>query len=265
MGDATESEVPMSTRYTRSVLAATVVSCAFVGWGSRTATASDDEMAVTAVGCLQGEREYRRQQHDSKFAGTGKGLGNEYMLINAVIAGPSFQVQPITEQEAATNCLTSGGAGDTIELKGSAEPDLAGMVGRRVVIHGMLLHTKHDVPVGTSGTYTPGPTGGGWFNPLGHDLKLREISVESFSLVPVLEPPKEETVIIGAQETIVEPPAPPAAAPPQAPAPAPQPAAPAPALPKTASQVPTIGLIGLLSLTCGVGLYLFNRRRARFA
>jgi len=37
------------------------------------------------------------------------------------------------------------------------------------------------------------------------------------------------------------------------------------ALPKTASQVPAIGLIGLLSLTCGVGLYLFNRRRARFA
>ena len=37
------------------------------------------------------------------------------------------------------------------------------------------------------------------------------------------------------------------------------------ALPKTESQAPAIGLIGLLPLTCGVGLYLFNRRRARFA
>jgi LPXTG-motif cell wall-anchored protein len=258
----------MSTRYTRSVLAATAVTCVFAGWASRPAIASDHQMAVTAVGCLQGEREYRRQQHDSKFAGTGHGLGNEYMLINAVIGGPSFQVEPITEQEAATNCLTSGGSGQTIELKGSAEPTLAGMIGRRVVIHGMLLHTKHDVPdvpVGTSGTYTPGPTGGGWFNPLGHDNKLREISVESFSLVPVIEPAKEETVIIGAQETVIEPPPAPAAAPPQAPAPAPAPVAPAPALPKTASQAPAIGLIGLLSLACGVGLYLFNRRRARFA
>jgi LPXTG-motif cell wall-anchored protein len=119
--------------------------------------------------------------------------------------------------------------------------------------------------VGTSGTYTPAPTGGG-FDPLGHDNKLREIDVQSFSLVPVKEPVKEETVIIGAQETVIEPPPAPAAAPPEAPAPAPpSPAAPAPALPKTASQVPTIGLIGLLSLGCGVGLYLFNRRRARFA
>jgi hypothetical protein len=254
----------MSTGYTRGVLTATVVACAFVGWGSRTVTASDHEMAVTAVGCLQGEREFRRQQHDSKFAGTGHGLGNEYMLINAVIGGPSAQVEPITEQEAATNCLTSGGSGQNIELKGPAEPTLAGMIGHRVVIHGTLLHTKHDVPVGTSGTYTPGPTGGGWFNPLQHDLKLREISVESFSLVPVIEPPKEETVIIGAVEAVPE--APPAVAPPEAPAPAPAPvAAPAPVLPKTASQVPTIGLIGLLSLACGVGLQLFNRRRARLA
>jgi LPXTG-motif cell wall-anchored protein len=257
----------MSTRYTRSVLAATVVACAFVGWASQPAIASDHQMAVTAVGCLQGEREYRHETHDSKFAGTGHGLGNEYILTNAVIGGPEFQAQPITEQEAAANCLTSGGSGQTIELKGSAESSLAGMIGRRVVIRGMLLHTKHDVPdvpVGTSGTYTPGPTGGGWFNPLKHDNKLREISVESFSLVPVLPPPEPE-VIIGAQETVIE--APPAVAPPQAPAPAPepQPVAPAPVLPKTASQVPTIGLIGLLSLACGVGLSLFNRRRARLA
>jgi hypothetical protein len=251
----------MSTRYTRSVLAAAVVTCAFAGWGSRTAIADDHKMPVTAVGCLQGEREYRRQHESSKFAGTGYGLGNEYMLIDAVIGGPSLQIEPITEQEAATDCATtSGGSGQAIELKGHAEPELAGMLGRRVVIRGMLLHTEHDVSVGTSGTYTPAPTDGGWFNPLRHDNKLREISVESFSLVPVQQP--EETVIIGAQETIIEPPAPPAAAPPQAPAPVPAPPAPvpAPALPKTASPLPAIGLIGLMSLALGVGLRLFNRR-----
>jgi hypothetical protein len=250
----------MSTRYTRGALAATVVACAFAGWGSRAAIADNGKTPVTAVGCLQSEREYRRQHESSKFAGTGHGLGNEYMLIDAVIGGPSLQVEPITEQEAATNCTTAGGSGMAFELKGHAEDTLTGMIGRRVVIRGMLLHADKDV-VGTSGTYTPVPTGGG-FDPLGHDNKLREISVESFSLVPVKQP--EETVIIGAQETVVEPP-PPAVAPPQAPAPAPAPAAPAPALPKTASQVPTIGLIGWLSLACGVGLYLFNRRRARFA
>jgi len=80
-----------------------------------------------------------RQHESSKFAGTGHGLGNEYMLINALGGVADLQVEPISEQEAAM------------------------------------------------------------------------------------------------------------------------------ALPKTESQAPAIGLIGLLPLTCGVGLYLFNRRRARFA
>ena len=251
----------MRTRYTRSVLAATVVTCAFAGWGSRAAIASDDEIAVTAVGCVQGEREYRYQHESSKFAGTGHGLGNEYMLINAVVGGPDLIVEPISEQEAATDCITAGGSGRAIELKGSAEDTLTGMIGKRVVIHGMLLHADDDV-VGTSGSYDLAPGTRGWFDPLRHDNKIREIEVQSFSLVPVAAPPKEEVVIIEQQETVIEAPPAPAAAPPEAPAPAPEPA---PALPKTASQAPAIGLIGLLSLACGVGLYLFNRRRARFA
>jgi LPXTG-motif cell wall-anchored protein len=253
----------MSTRYTRSVLAATVVTCAFAGWGSRSAVASDDKMPVTAVGCLQSEREYRRQHESSKFAGTGYGLNDEYVLIDAVIGGPSLNIEPIPEQEAA-NCVTGRGSGQAFELSGHGEDDLSAFLGRRVVIHGMLKHAKHDVgPVGTSGTFTPVPTDGG--PSLGSDLRLREINVESASLVPIRAIPEAAPVIHGAPE-------PPAAAPvaeepaPQAPAPA-TPAAPAPVapLPKTASPLPTIGLIGLLSLACGVGLYLFNRRRARFA
>jgi LPXTG-motif cell wall-anchored protein len=254
----------MSTRYTRSVLAATIVTCAFAGWGSRTAVASDDKMPVTAVGCLQSEREYRRQHESSKFAGTGYGLNDEYVLIDAVIGGPSLNIEPMTEQEA--NCVTGRGSGQAFELTGHGEDNLSAFLGRRVVIHGMLKHAKHDVgPVGTSGTFTPVPTGGG--PSLGSDLELREINVEGASLVPV-------RVIAEAPPPVIysapEPPAPapaPVAEAPQAPAPAtPAPQAPVAApLPKTASPVPTIGLIGLLSLACGLGLYLFNRRRARFA
>ena len=251
----------MRTRCTRTVLVATVVTCAFAGWGSRAAFADNGKTPITAIGCLQSEREYRRQHESSKFAGTGHGLGNEYMLINAVIGGPDLQVEPITEQEAATNCIAAGGSGIALELKGSAEDTLTGMVGRRVVIRGMLLHADDDV-VGTSGQYNLQPGTRGWFDPLRHDNKLREIEVQSFSLVPVEEP--EETVIIGAQETIIEPPPAPAAAPPEAPAPAPAPPASAPVLPKTASQVPTIGLVGLLSLALALGLRVFNRR-ARLA
>ena len=66
----------MSSRFTRIVLAATIVASAFAGWGSRAALAGDDKMAVTAVGCLQSERDYRRQHNPSKFAGTGTGLND---------------------------------------------------------------------------------------------------------------------------------------------------------------------------------------------
>jgi len=253
----------MSTRYTRSVLAAAVVTCAFAGWGSRTAIADDHKMSVTAVGCLQSEREYRRQNESSKFAGTGYGLNNEYVLIDAVIGGPDLNIEPITEQEAAS-CVTGRGAGQAFELTGHGEGDLSPFLGRRVVIHGMLKHAKHDTgPVGTSGTFTPVPTGGG--PSLGSDLDLREINVESASLVPIRAIPEAAPVIHGAPEEPAPAPAPVAEAP-QAPAPvAPAPQAPVAPLPKTASAVPAIGLIGLLSLGCGVALYLFNRRRTRFA
>jgi len=253
----------MITRYTRGVLAAAVVTSAFAGWGSRTAIADDHKMSVTAVGCLQSEREYRRQHESSKFAGTGYGLNDEYVLIDAVIGGPDLNIEPITEQQAAS-CITGQGSGQAFELTGHGEDDLSAFLGRRVVIHGMLKHAKHDVgPVGTSGSFTPVPTGGG--PSVGSDLRLREINVESAGLVPIRRIVEAEPVIHGAPE-------PPAAAPvaeppaPQEPAPAtPAPPAPVAPLPKTASPIPSIGLIGLLSLACGVGLYLFNRRRTRFA
>jgi len=253
----------MSTRYTRSVLAAAVVTCAFTGWGSQAAMARDHRISVVAVGCLQSEREYRRQHQSSKFAGTGYGLNDEYVLTDAVIGGPDMNIEPVTEQEAS--CVPGHGSGEAFELTGHGEDRnvLSGLLGRRVVIHGMLKHAEHDTgPVGTSGTFTPLGTNGG--PSLGSDLRLREINVEGASLVPVAVVAEAEPVIQPAPEP--EPaPAPVAEAPaPQAPAPiaaAPAPAQPTAApLPKTASPLPVIGLIGLMSLALGVGLRLFNRR-----
>jgi len=240
-----------------------IVTSAFVGWGSWAANAQNRRMAVTAVGCLQGEREYRRQHQSSKFAGTGIGLNDEYVLVDAIIGGPDLDIQPLTEQEAS--CVTGQGSGQAFELTGHGEDrnGLSTMLGRRVVIRGVLKHTRHDTgPVGTSGTFTPLETNGG--PSLGSDLKLREINVESASLVPVRAP---EVV----QETPETAPAPiqPAAPAPEAPAVAPEPQAPAPVapapparapLPKTASPLPAIGLIGLMSLALGAGLRLFTRR-----
>jgi hypothetical protein len=246
----------MSSRFTRIVLAATIVASAFAGWGSRAALAGDDKMAVTAVGCLQSERDYRRQHNPSKFAGTGTGLNDEYVLIDAVIGGPSLAVSPASEQES-THCIAARGKGQSFELTGAGEDALAPLVGRRVVIHGMLKNAEHDTgTVGTSGTFTPEPTSGGSI--LGSDLKLREINVESASLAPVMAAATNEPAIFGAPEPQPEPPP---AAEPQAPAAAtPQPETPAPVLPKTASPLPTIALVGLLSLLGAAALRLLNRQ-----
>ena len=92
---------------------------------------------------------------------------------------------------------------------------------------------------------------------------IREVHVKSFSLVPVVVPPPPVAAVI------VEPP-PRAAV--EAPAPAPiAEAAPAPVpttgvteerkkLPKTASSLPLVGLIGLMSLGAAFALRLANRR-----
>lgn len=252
----------MGTRYIRSVLALTVAASALAGWRTTPALAQTGahKMPVIAVGCLQSEREYRRDHESTKFAGTGVGLNNEYVLIDAVIGGPSLNVEPITEAENTINCIAARGGGQAFELKGHAEPGLAELIGHRVVIHGMLVHAEHDTePVGTSGTFTPLPTGGG--SRLGRDLKLREINVESVGLVPVKAAAKDEpAVIFGA----AEPPPPATAVEPAAQAPAPEPAPPqtaaAPSLPKTASPLPTIMLVGLLSLLGAGALRLLNRQ-----
>jgi hypothetical protein len=215
-------------------------------------------MAVTAVGCLQSERQYRREHESTKFAGTGIGLDDEYVLVDAIIGGPDLNIQPISKQES--NCSGSAGSSQAFELTGYGEDALRGMLGRRVVIRGMLKHTKHDTgPVGTSGTFVPNPTNGG-LDIGGHDLKLREINVDSFSLVPIAAPVREEPVIHGAPEAPAAAPEPEAIQPTE-PAPAPAPAE--QALPKTASPLPVIGLLGLISLFGAVGLRLVGRGRAR--
>jgi len=250
----------MNTQHSCSLVTAGVLACAVIGVAPRPASAQvlgsvtgdHHKLPVTAVGCLQREKDYRHA-HDS--GGGRPGQGNEYILVNATVGVASMHVEPATEAESA-NCLASPDTGQAIELTGHGEKDLDPLVGRRVVIGGMLKNAKHDPEaVGTSGSFTPVPRSGGH---LGSELHLREINVDSFALAPVLAPRAIEEPAIAPAE-----PAPIAAAPEPAPEPAPEAPAPqvaaAPELPKTASPLPTIGLIGLLSLAGAFGLRLFRR------
>ena len=91
-----------------------------------------------------------------------------------------------------------------------------------------------------------------------HPDRLRKVKVESAAIPPVVPPP---VAVVRETETIVQP-AP--VAPPPAVMPIEQPVGTTGImrkhLPKTASSLPLVGLIGLMSLMAGLTLHLFGRR-----
>ena len=216
-------------------------------------TAKQTATAVTVVGCVQREADYRKANDAGRggVAATGVGQGNEYVLVNAskVSAGAAA---PAGKADCASTA-----AGEAYELTGNRERELEKFVGRHVEISGMLKEAK--TTTGPDGTAKP--TGG--FDPLRGDLKLFEVEVQSFR-----EPSADQSAAAPAAAAPPAP-APPAAAPPAAPQPpsatpaqpASQPSpstAPRRELPRTASPMPLVGLLGALSLALGLGL----RRRS---
>jgi hypothetical protein len=135
---------------------------------------------VTIVGCVQSEADYRKAHNLGRggAVGTGVGVGNEYVLVNASrsMAGST----PPTGAAAGTATGTTGStssAGEAYELTGTSETQVGQYVGKRVEIVGRLK------PAATGAT---GPTGGATAGtpPSGvdvasKDLKLRELEVTS--------------------------------------------------------------------------------------
>jgi hypothetical protein len=161
-----------------------------------------------------------------------------------------------TSQDDAT-CASTSSTGDAYELTGGREHDMGPLVGHRIQISGMLKPAKLETTVGTSGTEQPRPTGG--FDPLGQDLRLREINVTAFGDITASAAP-------AVQETAP----PPAPAQPETTAtgtsgtgsPQPTGTTGTGTLPATASDVPLAGVIGFWSLAGALALRILGRRRA---
>jgi hypothetical protein len=245
----------MSIRHPYSLVGA-LVGTALLSYAAA-AFADKNATPVTLVGCIMRESEWRELNSRSSggWLNTGAGTSNEYMLVNAVPG-------PVDEQTAAeANCENLSG-GQTFELKGKGERkrNLEAFVGHRIEIIGHMKHIDTHVAVGTSGeVLATEPTGGG-VNPRNRDLRLFEVKVDSFREIPIAQP----------VALLVEPEAAPAAPPPPPPAPAPEPQVqqPAPAapytppvaLPKTASPMELMGLLGLLSMGGAFGLRTWRMR-----
>lgn len=132
-----------------------------------TAPASQERTApaqtITVTGCIQRETDYRRARDAGRggAAGTGIGAGNEFVLVNASMAG------------AGTTA-----AGSAYELTGANESGAGQHVGRRVEISGRLKAAEVEPSGAPTGGTTAGKPPSG-VDVAGQDLRLRELEITS--------------------------------------------------------------------------------------
>lgn len=139
---------------------------------SQQATAGE---SITITGCVQREADYRQAHNLGKggTAGTGAGVGNEYVLVNASRStGASAPAATGT-----TGAAPAGSAGDAFELTGPNESQAGQHVGKRVEIVGKLKPGETG-PAGATGGPTAGAPPRG-VDVTSADLKLREIEITS--------------------------------------------------------------------------------------
>jgi hypothetical protein len=246
----------------------------------------EDAREITLVGCVMYESEFRDLYGPGRSGPKGPGIGlrDEYVLVDAHELTSASQ---ITTQDLAP-CPTAPGVSpaNAYELTGSNENEAAAYVGRRVQVSGIRKAANAETVGGVLE-----PTGG--FDPLGHELHLFEVELSSIQVPEARTAAASETTTTTTTTTqtaeapapapAVEQPAQPETPPPAAvaqtpPAPvtqAPQTAAAPPPqeqprqvaqaqLPRTASPLPFIGLIGLLSLAAAAALRLAARTKRTF-
>jgi len=131
---------------------------------------------MTITGCVMSESDYRKM-HDAGrggVAGTGVGVGNEYILADAS-TGSGSSTAGSTSTTGATG--TSGTA-SAYELTGPGEGQLSRFIGKRVELTGSMKAGETTA----SGAATGGPTAGApprGVDVGGKDLQLREFEVAS--------------------------------------------------------------------------------------
>ena len=134
-------------------------------------SADQADQTVTVVGCIQSEADFRKARNLGRggAAGTGLGVGNEFVLVDAKMAAAGATSAP----SAATG--TTGTAAQVYKLTAN-EGKASQFVGKRVEITGTLKPTE---PAGAS-TRRPTPGEAPEVNVFaGEDLRLRELEVTS--------------------------------------------------------------------------------------
>jgi len=121
-------------------------------------------------GCIQREADYRRSTAAGRggAVGTGAGVGNEFILANAMMSRGAGSSSTATTGASSTATGTTGTNNTAYELTGPNEGQAATHVGKRVEITGTLKATD-TAPAGGATANVPGS----------QDLKLRELEITS--------------------------------------------------------------------------------------
>jgi hypothetical protein len=174
------------------------------------AAAAPAGTTVTLVGCVQRESDYRQAQNTGRggAAGTGAGVGNEYVLVDAATASagatPPDAPTPGAPPAEPGALGTAGTARGAYELTGPAEGQLEQYVSRRVEILGKMktgptpMSDKAPaitatVPESTTGrpgassTATGSPSGRPVPPPGGVDVTGRDLHLREFEVLSVRE------------------------------------------------------------------------------
>jgi hypothetical protein len=140
-------------------------------------SAAQHEQEITVVGCVQREADYRRAHDEGRggAAGTGLGVGNEFVLANAKMATAGATETPA--EDTPTGTSGSVAKGKAYELTGPNEGQVEQFVGRSVEIVGKLKPAGYGAAGPTGGATAGAPPSG--VDVMSKDLKLRELEVTS--------------------------------------------------------------------------------------
>ncbi|MGH9312709.1 MAG: hypothetical protein ACRD1S_05875 [Vicinamibacterales bacterium] len=141
--------------------------------------AAQPEQQITLVGCVQSEADYRRAKNlgGGGAAGTGVGVGNEFVLVNASASTASSSTPTTGTAGTAGTAGAPTATGDAYELTGKNEGQVSQFVGRRVEIVGKLKAAEVGAAGPTGGATAGAPPSG--VDVASKDLKLRELEVTS--------------------------------------------------------------------------------------
>jgi len=222
-------EVNMQVRKIAGSIAATLfVSAAAFAQSEKAAPPSSTQAenasgSMTVVGCLIREADYRKAHNLGKGALGGVGLGDEFVLVDAMPASNS------TAAPSSGTC-TETGAGKAYRTTGKLEEQLKPFVGHRIEITGQFDHER-DAKTAAGETNATLP-------PEIRIASYREASGRQAPATVSSAPP-----VGSAPQTVASNQAPERQG-----------------LPKTATNEPLIALIGLMCLSAAFGLHFLRVR-----